>query len=118
MLARLRHHLRLNYAIALAVVTGLLAAGLPNLVIHAHAADGDVQAPILESAHHEQHAVEGSTVPPDSLHMHDFGALGHVPVLPSAMPGISVGLAAFASAEPGGRAAEPFSSHPLRPPAA
>ncbi len=118
MLAQLRRPLRLNCAIALAVETGLLAAGLPNLVIHAHAADGDVQAPILESAHHEQHADEGSTVPPDNLHIHDFDVLGHTLALPSAMPGIAIGLAAFAIGEPSGLVAEPFSSHPLRPPAA
>lgn len=116
MLTKLRH--RLNYGVTLAAVAALLAAGVPNLVIHAHADGDDSHGALIEQAHHGDHPAGGNTAPQDNLHLHDFGVLGQSPVLPSAMPGVTLSVGHFTGAEPSNIAATAFSSHPFRPPVA
>jgi hypothetical protein len=114
MLGRLRSRSGLNRGAIFAVVAALLLAGLPNVVVHAHA----------ESHHDHSTAVEhdgdaGGQVPSGELHMHDLGVLGQTPVLPPALlSGVVADVRSVLPEAAAGIAADPFSASPFRPPAA
>jgi hypothetical protein len=117
MLVRLRLRSRLNRGVTFAVVAALLLAGLPNVVIHAHA-DGDHGDHVV--AEHASHdGDDGRQLPSGDLHLHDFGVLGQTPALPSAMPGEAIGDArSFVAETAAGIVVNPFTAGPFRPPAA
>jgi len=116
MLTRLRLRYRLNHGVAFAVTAALLAAGLPNFVVHAHA-DADRGHHAAAELPHEGGAA--SPVPSGDLHLHDFAVLGEVPTLPPAMLSGTVDVIETVIAEnPARVVVNPSTSNPFRPPAA